>query len=342
MLLIAIPNVAFAEGSNYHSMSLGLAGGFAHVANQQYQQSGGAATYARLRHISVSLSSVSLTYGLNAAVAGSTVSGTAYFSLTGTGSSGDDDRPVVSGPVSVVAQAVLVGMVPAVGFPLDPTQPANLIACYPNCQSNIPAFFIGAGDIQVTFNGVTTDNPNAVFLFESAYLNPFGGPIVMGTADGSVRIAATYTAQNSIWSGVQTAGVAIDSNGIVIGNFALTSNLSENLVTGTENDSGTMTLYGFSGQYSSLNSVGTFSGVSIVPTTGSFDCTAALGAQLYAAGIYFRLPEKACLATGSLSSGGFQLRHNSYLSIKGAYGLYWSVPALGFGGTVICTWIGGD
>src|SRR5438445_4339937 len=342
MFLVAIPSVAFAEGSEYHTAALGLAGSFVNVASQQYQQSGGAATYVRLRHISVSLSSVSLTYSLNAAVSGTAVSGTAYLSLTGRGSSGDEDDRAYNGPVSVVGQAVLVGMVPAVGFPLDPTQPTNPLACNQNCQSEIPGFFVGAGDVQVTFNGATTDNPNAVILFESAYLSPFGGPIAIGTTDGAVRIAATYTAQNGQWNGVQTAGVVLDSNGNVVGNFVDTTNLSESLVKGSENDSGTMALYGFSGQYYALNSAGTFTGASFVPTAGSFDCTSMLSATLSAAGIYFNLPQKTCLATGSISTGAFKLSHNSYRSISGVYGLYWSVPALGFGGTVIATWSSGD
>ena len=343
MFLVAIPSVAFASESTHHTVALGLAGSFVNVGNQQYHQSGGAATYVSIKSISISLSTVSLTYRLNAAVSGTTVSGAAYFRLTGTGlSGGDEGSSSVSGPVSVVGQAVLVGMIPAVGFPLDPTQPTNPLACNPNCQSEIPAFFVAAGDVHVTFNGVTTDNPNAVFLFESAYLNPFGGPIVMGTTDGAISIAATYTAQNSSWSGVQTAGVALDSKGKLIGNFSLTSNLSENLVTGTEHDSGTMVLYGFSGQYLALNSVGTFSGFSLVPAAGSFDCTTALSAQLSAAGMNFNLPQGTCLATGSISAGGFKLSHNPHRSISGAYGLHWSVPALVFGGTVIASWSGGD
>ena len=343
MFLVAIPSVAFADGSGYHTVALGLAGSLVNVPHQQYQQSGGAATYLRLRRISVSLSSASLTYSLNAAVSGTTVSGTAYFNLTGAGSSGDEENsPVYTGPVSVVGQAVLVGMVPAVGFPLDPTQPTNPLACNPNCQSEIPAFFVGAGDVQVTFNGATTDNPNAVFLFESAYMSPFGGPIAMGTTDAAIRIAATYTAQNSAWGGVQAAGVVLDWNGNLVGNFGLISNLSENLVKGTENDSGSMVLYGFSGQYYALNSLGTFSGISFVPAAGSFDCTSTLRAQLIAAGTYFNLPPNTCLATGSISTGGFNLIHNSYRSISGGYALYWSVPALAFGGAVIATWGGGD
>ena len=233
-------------------------------------------------------------------------------------------------------------MVPAVGFPLDPTQPTNPLACGQNCQSEIPGFFVGAGDVQVTFKGATTDNPNAVILFESAYLSPFGGPIAIGTTDGAVRIAATYTAQNGQWSGVQTAGVVLDSNGNVVGNFVDTTNLSENLLTGSESDSGTMVLYGFSGQYYGLNSAGTFSGSSSVPSAGSFDCTSMLSSQLSGAGIYFSLPQKTCLATGSISTGTFKLSHNSYRSISGAYALYWSVPALGFSGTVLCAWYSGD
>ena len=343
MFLVAIPNVASAEGSRPHQLTLGLVGGFVNVASQQYFQSGGVVTHVHLEHLQVSLSSTSLTYTLNAAVSGSTVSGTAFFSLTGVGSvSNDDDHPTASGPVSVVGQALLVGMVPAVGFPLDPKHPKNPLACSPNCLSEIPAFFVGAGDLRVTFNGVTTDNPNAVFLFESAYLSPFGGPIVMGTTDGAVRIGATYTAQNSHWSGVQTAGVVLDAKGNLVGNFALTSNLLQDLVTGSETDTGDrMVLYGFEGDYAKLNGVGTFSGASFVPAAGSFDCTSMVSAQLNATGIPFKLPEKTCLATGSLSTGAFKLSHDSHKSVSGRYGLFWSVPALGFGGIVTVTTSGG-
>ena len=95
MFLVAIPSVAFAESSRSHKLTLGLAGGFVNVASQQYSQSGGVVTYLNLGQVSVSLSSVSLTYTLNAAVSGSTLAGPSLISPSSIvlGSSGTSFPP---------------------------------------------------------------------------------------------------------------------------------------------------------------------------------------------------------------------------------------------------------
>ncbi|TLX96707.1 MAG: hypothetical protein E6K90_10925 [Thaumarchaeota archaeon] len=224
-------------------------------------------------------------------------------------------------------------MIPAVGLPLSPSDPSNPLACLPSCTSEIPGFFLGIADIQGSVLGNPVSLSNVPILIESAYLSPFGGPIFIGTPDGSISIAATYDSATSRWNNVKTAGFVLDGSGTPVGQFAMKASLTENLLNGKERDQGRVSLFGLSGDLAFLNSAGEFSGKSVVPKAGSFDCTDVLSGQ-----IGFTLPPNTCLATGSHSEGSHGLRGaNDKTEIEGDYSLDWNVPAIGFTGTVTAT-----
>jgi len=292
-------------------------------------------------------------YSLDATVSGTSVSGQATLKVsvggsndeTGVGSgndkgSGNSHENSDSTGTSLEVQATLIGMYAAAGLPLDPTKPTDPLACDPTgtatgtCKSEIPAVFVGAGYLKVKASGKTTDTAVAI-MFESAYLNPFGRPLVIatidatGTPDGMISIIATYNSQTSVWTGVQTAGDVFDPTSstptVAIGHFSLTSSLVEHLVKGTENDAGQhMTLFGFDfgSKYSVLNSVGNFKGISTIPKEGTPCLAWPFGAG-------------TCLLTGARSTGSFNLKSTDKATLLGGkYDLSWSVPALGFVGTV--------
>src|SRR5438445_270017 len=119
--------------------------------------------------------------------------------------------------------------------------------------------------------------------------------------------------------------------------FTLVSDLTENLLKGTETDRGKITLFGFAST-PALNSAGEFKGKSVIPTAGEFDCTSMLTGQLNSIGIPITLPPNTCTATGATSTGGFELRSvQGENEIKGTYVDNSFVPAIGFVGQSTAT-----
>jgi len=313
----------------HNTLTLGLAGGFVDIGSQKYHSKGTAAVSISFFGTSIP-SSVGFSYSIDASVQGTAVSGKAHFQLGGESEEEEDDDEASTSPVSVEGRVQLVDMIPAVGLPLSQSDPSNPLACLPSCTSEIPGFFLGTADLQGSVLGIPVSLSSVPILIESAYLSPFGGPIFIGTPDGSISIAATYESAKSRWTNVQTAGFVLDGSGSPVGQFAMKANLTEDLLKGKERDQGQVSLFGLSGELAFLNSAGGFSGKSVVPKAGSFDCTSVLSGQ-----IGFTLPPNTCLATGSHSEGSHGLRGaDEKAEIEGDYSLDWNVPAVGFTGTV--------
>ncbi len=331
MLLLLGSNVAIADKS--HSLTLSFEGVLVDVGIQHYHLSGGSLVSASVAApgTTLSLTSTHLEYSVDAKVRGNTVTGHADLQL-----GGKDSK---SGVVSLEGRVNLNDMIPAIGFPLSPSDPSNPLACLASsCTSKIPGFFMGLADLQLKVGDKRISLPSTPMLFESAYLNPFGGPIFIGTSDGSISIAAKYTSALSEWANARTTGF-VTSGSAGQGSFSLVSSLTENLLKGTESDQGQITLFGFTST-PVLNSAGEFEGKSVIPAAiAGSDCTLMVNAQLNSIpGFSVALPPKTCTETGSISTGGFELKSaQGEAEIKGRYIDIWSVPAIGFTGQASAT-----
>jgi len=337
LILLLGSNVAIAAESQ--SLTLSFSGILTDIGSQTYRSSGGSLVSASVTAAgkTISLSSAHLEYSIDAKVQGNNVAGHATLQLKSHGAkSGEDTSP---SQFSVAGRFDLTGIIPAVGFPI--TDPTNPLACLPNsCTSQIPGFLLGVGDLTLRFGNTRITLPSTPMLFESAYLNPFGGPIFIGTPDGSISIAAKYSSAISHWANVKTSGT-VQAGTSDQGAFTLVSDLTENLLKGTETDRGKITLFGFAST-PALNSAGEFKGKSVIPTAGEFDCTSTLTGQLNSIGLPLTLPPNTCTATGATSTGGFELSSaQGENEIKGTYVDNWFVPAIGFVGQATAT-IRGD
>jgi hypothetical protein len=162
--------------------------------------------------------------------------------------------------------------------------------------------------------------------FESAYLNPFGGPILMMSLDGMTSIVSTYSQASIVWKGIQLGGFVTGTldNQPVGGGFAMTVNAHEDLLAGTESEEGSISLVGMNP--SSLNANGHFEGQSTIPA-GS-PCGAPF-------------PDGTCQVTGLNSQGSFSM-HSSGGDIDGSYSITWNAPAFSFAGIASATVGGGE
>ncbi len=326
LLLITGSSVGYARPQS--RIVLSIVGGFSDVASQQYNFAGGNAASITLFGSAFPASAVRLSYSVDASVQGNSVSGTAEFSLNGQGE--------LASLISIEGQAQLIGMVPAVGLPLSDT--SNPLAClHDGCTSQVPGFLLGLADISGSLNGQVVLLQGVPLLFESPYLNAFGGLLFIGTPDGSISIATDYNSAIAQWSGVKTSGnVFNDGGGKAIGKFQVSSSLRENLLTGTEGDRGQIVLSGFKGSNKFLNSAGDFVGVSTIPSTTGPDCTSSVSDQLAAAfGTSLTLPPNTCTITGSISQGSFSLNGSvGKTEIDGQFVNNWSEPAVSFVGSL--------
>jgi len=332
------PGTAFAYGQTQTTVGLGLLGTFTNIGSQNYQVSGGQLQFLVLGGVPVTLTSSRLSYSIQATVNSvpaqssgqvaygyhvgprnhrNPVQGEAQFSLT---------ARTPSGTVRAKGQANLNSTIPVLGLPLSCDQ-----VYFSNCTSEIPGLFVGTGQLSITQGGQTSQE-QVTMVFESPYLNPFGGPLTIASVDGAVAFAATYTNAISQWSNVQVGAVIANlTSGATLGALSQTSSLTENLLRGTEVDQGTSTLLlnNFTGSLSNLNGqyTGRFNGNSSIPVPSSpVDCSAP------------PLLPGTCTETGSMSTGTFShLRSDQHISITGTYAVTWSVPAYYFTGLVEAT-----
>ena len=337
LILLLGSNVAIAAENQ--RITLSYSGILVDIGSQSYSSRGGSLVSASVTAAgkTFSLTSAHLEYSIDAKVQGNDVAGHATLQLKSQGAKSGEGTN--SDQFSVAGRFDLTGMIPAIGFPI--TDPTNPLACLPDsCTSQIPGFLIGVGDLKLKIGDSRITLPSTPMLFESAYLNPFGGPIFIGTPDGSISIAVRYSSAISHWANVKTSGT-VQAGTSDQGAFTLVSDLTENLLMGTETDRGKITLFGFAST-PALNSAGEFKGKSVIPTAGEFDCTSSLTGQLNSIGFPLTLPPNTCTATGATSTGGFELRSaQGENEIKGTYVDNWFVPAIGFVGQSTAT-IRGD
>ena len=287
LLLAFIPAAHATPPPN--ELDLTISGSIDSVSQQTYTQSGGVVGYAYILGEYVDTSTAVFTESLSASVAvdGLTTTGTATFSLSGY---------LDTGTSFTIGDTITIdGAIPAESFPLGCT----------TCTSQVPGFFVGTGAL-------------GGWDLESAFLNPFGGPVVWASTDGSVVIVFSYTAATIDWQNVQTSGSLTGTLGgvtSVSGLFTETTSAHEDLFAGTETESGTLTFLGMTPNY--LDASGAYSGSSTIPTYNTIDCSGLTG-----------IPS-TCTETGFSSLGQFTLTDTL---IQGTYDITWAVPALAFSG----------
>ena len=275
-----------------------------------------------------------LQYQLDATIQGTTARGNANFHLTAALADG-------SGTLQVSGNAKIIGAIAAVCLPnYDSPNPDG--TCPAGDKSEVPAFFVGMATIQVAVTSPSSHNapddhsaptqPITVpMLFESAYLNPFGNPIVFGSADNfqTFLVVTPYNHATIEWNNVVVAGQLGGTYGSsqVAGTFTEVSHEHENLVTGVAQDAGMMTFTNVVNAtgypVNALDATGAYRGTSTIPTAGSSDCSVSLG---------FPAGSGVCTQTGFLSTGNFNL-HGQGSNVIGSYSTEWNVPAFAFQGT---------
>lgn len=373
-LLLFAPTAAAASTSQ--SFNLIIGGEFNNISQQQLQMQGGVLqgnSYIMVGTTQVPLETAGsrMTFSLNAQVTGVTPSGQSgngrwsqakgwhgnHYQANAIQTSGfarfDVQASSALGNIEIRGFTILDDMVPAIGLPLV-ANPVTGLECFStnSCTSAIPAFYMGNASITVRVAGQPGSTAPVVvpMLFESPYMNPYGGPIVIESADAlltgapAIQIITTYTSANSAWSGVSVSGEVFNPTTMsAIGLFNQTASLQESLFAGTENDTGTLLLYGFTGPtYSVLNSYGRFQGTSTIPTSGEIDCSAFAIPSTPTSPNPF--PAGTCTETGSVSVGTFNLAstnsgwHTQITGkVLGSYFDEWTVPAFAFSGVVQAT-----
>ena len=310
-----------AGASSSTPVSLAVQGQITNSGIQVYSASGGAGSlvYALVDGQVANPETSQLTYNVLATVVGAEVFGSAQITLT---------LQVGAATETLYGTVDLNGMIPAETFPLG-------CGSGTSCSSAIPGFFQGNGAFSFSNQGGSSrggrswgrSGQSLPFTIESSFLNPFGGPLVFTSDDGtsttppSIFIVATYSHSSVYYFGVQTGGSLSGTEGgsqSVTGSFHMVTSASENLVAGTEQESGTISFTDVSP--SSLDLSGTFQGTSTIPTAppGS-DCSALTGFP------------GTCSLTGFASTGTFSLGHGySGVQLSGAYSIVWDTPAVSF------------
>jgi len=321
LFLLVGSSPVFAENSHQgQNLSLTLSGGILDSGTQHYSHSGGQIVAAFIGG-PIDPTSAHLDYSLQAVISGFAVQGQATFSLTYLDSTGAH--------VQIDGSAPINDMMPAEFFPFTCTPGVD-------CTSGIPAMFFGTAAITTkTCQGDSQaqgDDPNNCLLtstslpmqFESAFLNPFGGPIFMSSGDNSIVIVASYDHARVTWDGIQMGGSVVGqlSGAPVTGTFAQVVSAIEDLKQGHESDRGTITFSGMSNPM--LNAAGKFSGESTIPL--GVDCSALLG-----------FPPGTCQITGFQSNGHFSQKNALGNKIEGDYSVEWTAPAVAFTSTVTAT-----
>lgn len=318
-----------AQGSTQQQISFTAFGGVVSAGNQNYVigQSGQAVMASIAGFTFDPTQPVQVNYALSASVSGLSASGVAFFNVRASLLGG--------GTVSVSGFAPINSEVPALCLPSGST---NGI-CEPGDTSSIPAYFVSNNAflmITTTLNGQTSIQTETIpMLFESAYLNPFGAPIVFGTGDGfeTLLVITPYTSGTVSWHGVVTEAQVMGTYGTtsVSGDMMQVTSEHENLVMGTAVDHGSMSMSNMvnsnGNPVNTLDANGTFSGTSVIPSQGGIDCSASIG---------FPAGSGICTMYGFNSVGTFGL--SGYQNtIAGSYSTVWGIPAFTFSATATGT-----
>lgn len=314
-------------------LSLTIMGGVVSAGNQHYLiDQHGQALLALVQGDPIA--EAQLTYHLDVQIQGMSATGTGMFHLTG--------QDMITGSnVNMNGFVKIVSSQPAVCF----TGTSMDLSCSGADTSQVPADFLGYASILVT-TGQTPQThvtlQNVLMAFESPYFNPFGNAIMFGDATtmttntpsaNSILVVTNYSRATIDWSQVVDAGVVSGTLGAgvdsttVSGYMTQVASEHEDLVAGTAQDSGTLTLQGMTP--SLLDVSGPYNGHSIIPTAGSIPCGSVLGIQI-------------CTQTGFLDSGNFHLNSGPSAGhpptlVKGSYSTTWLIPAFGFTATATAT-----
>jgi hypothetical protein len=323
VLPLLFSNVAMAD-SGQQQLSLTMTGGIASVGGQTYIMSQhGSATFALVQGQPLDKGSAQLVYSLTVNVHGSSVSGQAQVQLSGTSAG---KRVQLDGKIAIN------GMIPVEPF---------------SDGSAIPSAFTGVLTGSLSVGGSASSVSLPVSL-ESPFINPFGGPVVVASADGSsLVLVSSYQEARIIYSNVQTFTVSLSgtvgTTPVTAGTATLTTWAVEDLHAGTETEVGSIAFVGMTP--ASLDSQGFYFGSSIIPsqsncaTTYGFspctiDCTYALNLLLGVPSLggadLGGITSGLCTLTGFISTGHF-FASGQGVSISGGYKTVWDIPAVSFG-----------
>jgi hypothetical protein len=252
-------------------------------------------------------SSTHVAYELRARASGTSVTGSAHFHIDGTTTSGAEE--------AVDAQIKLGES--------QLSQQLQLIAEVQIGTSALPVFFVGDATVQVT-TGDTTLRFQTTMQLENPYFNPFGAPIILASTDGTVSLVITYSQGSIKWTGTVLSGRVsgtLGSTTPVAGVENVLSSENEDLVRGTASDEGD---FSFTSMTPSVLDVSAhYHGSSVIPRTGTSDCSAS-----------FTGVPGTCTATGFNSIGQFSTLDKESAHIAGKYSTQWvappGMPALGF------------
>jgi hypothetical protein len=319
---LLIPSAVLADSGQ--PLSLTMTGGISSVGGQTYiLNQHGSATYALVQNQALGTTGTHLDYSLFANVHGGSVSGQADIRLSGT-SGGQQVR--------LQGRVTIQGMVPIEPF---------------SDGSSIPSAFIGtfAGTLSV---GGTVSSVSLQVSLESPFINPFGGPVVVASSDGSSLVLVSgYQSAKIIYSNVQvftlTVTGTVGTTPVSAGTATLTTWAVEDLGAGTETEVGSIAFMGMTPSF--LDSKGFYFGKSVIPgpanclTTYGFapctvDCTSGLNILLGLPSLDLtKLPGGLCTVTGFVSSGHF-FTQGQGVRISGDYSTVWDIPAVSFGVTI--------
>jgi hypothetical protein len=299
-----------------------MIGGITAAGNQQYTLAqDGRLVYASILGAQVVPASSSLHYSLMAYVHGLSATGKASIHLVASSSNGQ--KIVLNGMVAIN------GMVPAEVF----------------ASGAIPSAFLGFLTGTVTTGGKSQPIALGVSL-ESPFINPFGGPIVVATLDASnsIVLVADYHSATIHYSNVRVLTLSVTgklgSSSVTAGNATLSTWATEDLVAGTESETGMISFTGMNPRL--LNSFGLYSGSSVIPSESqclstygfepcTFDCTSYLPLLMGTPSLDVSgLPAGLCTLTGFISSGSFH-SVGAHVVIGGTYTTVWDIPAVTFG-----------
>lgn len=296
LVLLAGSSIAYA--STPVQLNANFAGGVIDAGNQKYRVEGGTVVLASFLGNPLDPAYLEFEYSLRAEVTGSSVTGRASLELESNEEGSDLE---IKGEVDING---------AIGVAVGPSQ--------------IPFYLTGTGTLSVE-QDETEQEIDVLMLFESPYWNPFGNPILITTVDSSLVIVTTYTRGTIDWSYVATGAFVfgqLDEQPFS-GTFTQIAKAHEDLVAGTEKDSGTITLDGLPG-VGPLS--GDYRGESVIPAGGT---PGGLGCEAFPA----ELQTLVCTSTALNSTGELKLKGDG-LKLSGEYVTVWSEPAITFTGTL--------
>ncbi|MDA4123895.1 MAG: hypothetical protein OK438_00400 [Thaumarchaeota archaeon] len=321
LLVLPLLFAPVASAKSSQPLTLTITGSIDSSGTQHYvvNQVGGF-LYASVKGSILNPSSGTIHYSLVADVNGLSVKGQAEVHVKGVTTGGS--------PVTMDGKVSISGMIPAEAFPFGCTPPG--------CLSAIPSAFLGSLKGSFSLSGLSQHISLPISL-ESPFLNPFGQPVVVATADNpnSIVVVTDYGVAKVIYAHVQSSSFTVSGtlgsgSSPVSGGSALLSTWAyEDLFAGTEREVGTIAFTGMTP--SVLDASGFYLGNSAIPPAPTFDCTA------YLLGIVINLSPSLpttlpplCTLTGFLSSGSFAMVGDD-VHIKGSYVTVWDIPAVTFG-----------